>query len=164
MTAKLMMLLACLACLACLASPLALAVRPAPLRAGEPAPIVATVAKPDPGTIQLSQRIITLRRASEDLRTAARQPAPKGLTPEQQAQARDYDRWLQQSSARLDALAKQGDKLLQAGAPPEDTMAFNQQYQQLQGQMQHENQSYTAVSDIMKKKHGTATHSIENVR
>ena len=42
--------------------------------------------------------------------------------------------------------------------------AFNLQYLQLQEQMQHENRSYTAISNIMKTKHDTVRNSISNVR
>ncbi|NTW52349.1 MAG: hypothetical protein HGB22_07160 [Chlorobiaceae bacterium] len=43
-------------------------------------------------------------------------------------------------------------------------MSFNLQYLQLQSQMQNENRSYTAVSNIMKSKHDTVKNSISNVR
>jgi septal ring factor EnvC (AmiA/AmiB activator) len=46
----------------------------------------------------------------------------------------------------------------------ETTMSYNLQYLQLQSQMQHENRSYTAVSNIMKTKHDTVKNSISNVR
>ena len=39
-----------------------------------------------------------------------------------------------------------------------------QQAQQLQSQMQSENRSYTAVSNIMKTKHDTVKNSISNIR
>ena len=42
--------------------------------------------------------------------------------------------------------------------------AFNGQYLQLQAQMQHENRSYTAISNVMKTKHDTVKNSISNVR
>jgi hypothetical protein len=141
---------------ACLAS--------APALAAEPTSSRATAAKPDPGAAELSQRVATLRRSSADLRAAARQPAPKGLTPEQVAQVKDYDTWLAQSSSRLEALANEGDKLLKTGASPEQAMDFNLQYLQLQSQMQHENRSYTAISNIMKTKHDTVKNSISNIR
>ena len=41
---------------------------------------------------------------------------------------------------------------------------YNVQYLQLQSQMQNENRSYTAVSNIMKTKHDTVKNSISNVR
>jgi len=43
-------------------------------------------------------------------------------------------------------------------------MSFNLQYLQLQSQLQNENRSYTAISNIMKTKHDTAKNSINNVR
>lgn len=46
----------------------------------------------------------------------------------------------------------------------ETQMRFNLQYLQLQSQMQNENRSYTAVSNIMKTKHDTVKNSISNVR
>ena len=46
----------------------------------------------------------------------------------------------------------------------ETQMSFNLQYLQLQSQMQHENRSYTAISNIMKTKHDTIKNSISNVR
>ena len=47
---------------------------------------------------------------------------------------------------------------------PETQMSFNVQYLQLQSQMQHENRSYTAISNIMKTKHDTVKNSIGNIR
>jgi hypothetical protein len=49
-------------------------------------------------------------------------------------------------------------------ADPHATLSFNFQYLQLQTQMQHENRSYTAVSNIMKTKHGPVRNSIRNAR
>lgn len=43
-------------------------------------------------------------------------------------------------------------------------MSFNMQYLQLQQQMQNENRSYTAISEIMKAKHDTAKNSVGNIR
>jgi hypothetical protein len=49
--------------------------------------------------------------------------------------------------------------------PPFDVlMGFNQQYLQLQSQMQNENRSFAAISNIMKTKHDTVKNSISNVR
>jgi len=57
------------------------------------------------------------------------------------------------------------DQLLNATKQMQETqMSFNLQYLQLQSQMQHENRSYTAVSNIMKTKHDTVKNSISNVR
>ncbi len=99
---------------------------------------------------------------------------------------------LEQIAARLDAVVKQrmrgnGDsrslaKALSAAMPflsiddaqaillcatkqmQETQMSFNLQYLQLQSQMQNENRSYTAVSNIMKTKHDTVKNSIGNIR
>ena len=57
------------------------------------------------------------------------------------------------------------NQLLQATKQMQETqMSFNLQYLQLQSQMQNENRSYTAVSNIMKTKHDTVKNSISNVR
>jgi hypothetical protein len=57
------------------------------------------------------------------------------------------------------------DQLLAATKQMQETqMSFNLQYLQLQSQMQAENRSYTAVSNIMKTKHDTVKNSISNVR
>ncbi|MGA7990786.1 MAG: hypothetical protein WCC53_05085 [Thermoanaerobaculia bacterium] len=56
-------------------------------------------------------------------------------------------------------------QLLEATKQMQETqMSFNLQYLQLQSQMQNENRSYTAVSNIMKTKHDTVKNSISNVR
>jgi len=57
------------------------------------------------------------------------------------------------------------DQLLNATKKMQETqMSFNLQYLQLQSQMQHENRTYTAISNIMKTKHDTVKNSISNVR
>lgn len=54
--------------------------------------------------------------------------------------------------------------LMQATQQMQETqMSFNLQYLQLQSQMQNENRSYTAVSNIMKTKHDTVKNSISNI-
>jgi hypothetical protein len=56
-------------------------------------------------------------------------------------------------------------QLLNATKQMQETqMSFNLLYLQLQSQMQHENRSYTAISNIMKTKHDTVKNSINNVR
>ena len=60
---------------------------------------------------------------------------------------------------------KQQNGLLDATRQMQETqMSFNLQYLQLQSQMQHENRSYTAISNIMKTKHDTVKNSISNIR
>ena len=57
------------------------------------------------------------------------------------------------------------DQLLAATKQMQETqMSFNLQYLQLQSQMQHENSSYTAISNIMKTRHDTVKNSIGNIR
>ena len=69
---------------------------------------------------------------------------------------------------KIETLAASQDgsaELLAATKQMQETqMSFNLQYLQLQSQMQHENRSYTAVSNIMKTKHDTVKNSISNVR
>jgi hypothetical protein len=43
-------------------------------------------------------------------------------------------------------------------------MSFNLQYLQLQAKMQHENRTFTMLSNIMKTKHDTVKNSIGNIR
>lgn len=66
------------------------------------------------------------------------------------------------------AFAKGGcsqDQLLAATKNMQETqMSFNLLYLQLMSQMQYENRSYLAISDIMKTKHDTVKNSISNVR
>ncbi|MBZ5529153.1 MAG: hypothetical protein LAN71_14795 [Acidobacteriia bacterium] len=57
------------------------------------------------------------------------------------------------------------DELLKATKEMQETqMSFNLQYLQLQSQMQNENRSYTAISNILKTKHDTVKNSIGNIR
>jgi len=58
----------------------------------------------------------------------------------------------------------QGQLLSATKQMQETQLSFNLQYLQLQSQMQQENRSYTAVSNIMKTKHDTVKNSISNVR
>jgi len=69
---------------------------------------------------------------------------------------------------KAEALANSPDgsaELLAATQQMQETQtSFNLQYLQLQSQMQNENRSYTAVSNIMKTKHDTVKNSISNIR
>jgi NADH dehydrogenase/NADH:ubiquinone oxidoreductase subunit G len=63
------------------------------------------------------------------------------------------------------AVSSDSGALVNATRQMEETqMSFNLQYLQLQSQMQNENRSYTAVSNIMKTKHDTVKNSISNIR
>lgn len=65
----------------------------------------------------------------------------------------------------VDKSSASQEQLLNATKQMQETqMSFNLQYLQLQSQMQHENRSYTAISNIMKTKHDTVKNSISNVR
>jgi hypothetical protein len=69
---------------------------------------------------------------------------------------------LARAAATLDAA---GDKLVAATKQMQETrLSFNYQYLQLQTKMQHENLTYTAISNIMKTKHDTVKNSISNIR
>jgi septal ring factor EnvC (AmiA/AmiB activator) len=88
---------------------------------------------------------------------------------------RDFDEQQKQVTLKLEKLETGYDEmggngtsqseLLNATKQMQETqMSFNLQYLQLQSQMQHENRSYTAISNIMKTKHDTVKNSISNVR
>jgi predicted metal-dependent hydrolase len=90
----------------------------------------------------------------------------------------NYERLLRASQKAVEAATQGADevaRLVQGKARPdqllaatkqmrETQMSFNLQYLQLQSQMQNENRSYTAISNIMKTKHDTVKNSISNVR
>ena|SRR5688500_8321913 len=92
-----------------------------------------------------SQSIATARAAVRDMMRIAETPEEKALA--------ESDRQLVERTAEL--LSKR---------TAEAEMSFNMQYLQLQSQMQHENRSYTAVSNIMRTKHDTVKNSISNIR
>ena len=77
------------------------------------------------------------------------------------------ERLVQAADGAASAASRGGaqERLLDAVKAMQETqMSFNLQYLQLQSQMQHENRSYTAVSNIMKTKHDTVKNSISNIR
>jgi predicted nuclease with TOPRIM domain len=87
----------------------------------------------------------------------------------------NFDEQQKQVTLKLEKLEKSYDEMLANGTSQnelldatkqmqETQMSFNLQYLQLQSQMQHENRSYTAISNIMKTKHDTVKNSISNVR
>jgi hypothetical protein len=74
---------------------------------------------------------------------------------------------LAETESLFDSYITPGDntQLMNATKQMQETqMSFNLQYLQLQSQMQHENRSYTAISNIMKTKHDTVKNSISNIR
>jgi hypothetical protein len=66
--------------------------------------------------------------------------------------------------AECKALADYADVSGTLARMTETQMSFNLQYLQLQSQMQAENRSFTAVSNIMKTKHDMVARSIDNIR
>jgi hypothetical protein len=112
------------------------------------------------------------RRLAESLHRPANLPhdaavaiarAMPGLSAGEVAALADYasgDRGVIGSPATMGQSA-----VMQATQQMQTTqMSFNLQYLQLQSQMQNENRSYTAVSNIMKTKHDTVKNSISNIR
>ena len=92
---------------------------------------------------------------------------PKGMPACARAAAAlaAYNAATNQLARAATTLNAAGDTLLAATKQMQETqMSFNLQYLQLQSQMQHENRSYTAISNIMKTKHDTVKNSISNIR
>ena len=164
----------------------ALGTTAAPARGESPCANVPPGSKTAPAAC-IRHRVGILR----DLRAAflkiVREGVPGGLPQSETQEARRWFAWLESSAGKLETLAALGersvggaggsaigvsagggggqDQLLAATKQMQETqMSFNLQYLQLQSQMQNENRSYTAVSNIMKTKHDTAKNSISNVR
>ena len=114
-------------------------------------------AAPSPLAQHNAQLIAEARAAVADMLRLA-------VTPQEKALA-ERDRQVVERAAALLA-RRESEAELGAGTRrmQEARMSFNLQYLQLQSQMQHENRSYTAVSNIMKTKHDTVKNSISNVR
>ena len=115
----------------------------------------------------LASHVKLLQQTAATLRKVAKEPDPSGLTEEQQKAAKEYAAWILSAAQRCDALAKEMSDTLarrDPAATDDEMMSFNLQYLQLQSQMQHENRSCTAVSNIMKTKHDTVKNSISNLR
>ena len=97
----------------------------------------------------------------------ARQKALSALAEAEAARSKllESHRRLGEANSELGRLLTEQGALLAATEGMQETqMSFNLQYLQLQSQMQHENRSYTAVSNIMKTKHDTVKNSISNIR
>ena len=109
-------------------------------------------------------------QAVHEMEKLATTPAEKSLAArDRQAVEQLETMLLRRSEARAAVGAAAGgnsqQQLLAATRQMQETqMSFNLQYLQLQSQMQHENRSYTAISNIMKTKHDTVKNSISNVR
>jgi hypothetical protein len=111
-------------------------------------------------------RVAALQKLAATLRRAAVQrPAKPPADPRAREELARYDVWLVEQSERAAKLVMEGERALAAGREaPAAQMSFNLQYLQLQSRMQHENRSYTAISNIMKTKHDTVKNSISNIR
>lgn len=116
--------------------------------------------------------LLEARAAVAEMRRLARTPEERALA---EADAQTVERVsiliterkrLRNEMAAAQARGAAGrDQLLAATRQMQETqMSFNLQYLQLQSQMQHENRSYTAISNIMKTRHDTVKNSISNVR
>lgn len=113
--------------------------------------------------------IAVARAAVDEMRRIARTPEEKALAEQDfvlvERAARLVVRRDSSRAAYEAAKGMSSDQLLNATKQMQETqMSFNLQYLQLQSQMQHENRSYTAISNIMKTKHDTVKNSISNVR
>lgn len=124
-------------------------------------------------TVLVRQQLFAapLRGNLLDAATATVSRTIAGLTPGEAASLADYVLGGIASGTtggRAIGAADSGggqSQLLAATKRMEETqMSFNLQYLQLQSQMQHENRSYTAISNIMKTKHDTVKNSISNIR
>ena len=65
---------------------------------------------------------------------------------------------------QLSSLVEQQPSGLLNKQMQESQASYNLQYVQLQSQMQNENRTYTAVSNVMKTRHDTVKSSIQNIR
>jgi hypothetical protein len=124
-------------------------------------------AAPAPGTDMAN--IQAARAAVDEMRQIARTPEEKALAERDFVLVERAARLvIRRESSRAAYEASKGmssDQLLNATKQMQEAqMSFNLQYLQLQSQMQHENRSYTAISNIMKTKHDTVKNSISNVR
>ena len=158
-----------------LAAATAVPLVPAPIGSAERLRLNALVAQHQKIRLQFpaDQRAI-LDRLTDRIRASILSGTPRGsLFDATKALIRGAAPSLSDSESRiltvyaLDGIAA-GDppgQLLNATKQMQETqMSFNLQYLQLQSQMQSENRSYTAVSNIMKTKHDTVKNSINNIR
>ena len=107
-------------------------------------------------------RLIALQHGAADA-VATGATAHAGITAALEAVARDLGKPTGPGGGGAGGSAQ--SRLLDATRQLQETqMSFNLQYLQLQSQMQHENRSFTAISNIMKTKHDTIKNSISNIR
>lgn len=144
--------------------------------APDPAPTEPSKLSPKQQLARLRKQIATIESIAADLEALAKAPMPKGLPPEDREVFPRYNAFVSRSAEQLRSSAQDWSDVLDEVEPTLTThddpralleelaMSFNLQYLQLQSQMQHENRSYTAVSNIMKTKHDTVKNSISNIR
>jgi hypothetical protein len=104
---------------------------------------------------ELAVTLVDMDKSQASLNTAANTTLASAMKMSQAATA----------VADLAAKERVSDALrAQIKQMQEMNMSFSMQYLQLQSQMQNENRSYTALSNIMKTKHDTVKNSISNIR
>lgn len=121
---------------------------------------------------QEARALMEARAAVSEMRRLAQTPEERALAAadgqivERVAVLSAERRRLRNEMASARAAGTAGrDQLLAATRQMQETqMNFSLQYLQLQSQMQNENRSYTAISNIMRTKHDTVKNSISNVR
>ena len=131
--------------------------------------IAAALAQGAPMPSRDMANIAAARAAVDEMRKLARTPEEKALAESDFVLVEKAARLvIRRDSSRAAYESSRGmgqDQLMTATKQMQETqMSFNLQYLQLQSQMQHENRSYTAISNIMKTKHDTVKNSISNVR
>lgn len=78
---------------------------------------------------------------------------------------REFQTELASAIHKMKQVSKRTPEIVSKAKQMEEVqMSFNLQYLQLQSQMQHQNRSFTAISNIMKTKHDTVKNSISNIR
>lgn len=139
-------------------------------------PTETTKRSPKQQLAQLRKQIAKLESIAGELEALAKEPMPKGLPAEDRELFPRFNAFVARSAEQLrtsvedwtDVLDEVEGELAEHEDPgavlEEVAMSFNLQYLQLQSQMQHENRSYTMISNIMKTKHDTVKNSISNVR
>lgn len=105
-------------------------------------------------------RVAQLKSQSRAFTAAARQKPSQTLTSEERALVDRYDNWLKAQSRKALDLAERGS----VATTQPIQQSFNEQYLELQRQIQSEHRSYNNVSSIMKTKHDTVKNSLSNVR
>ena len=137
------------------------------------------------GVAKLRARQMKIRAAAATLSTLSRSERPTGLSLKDTKTWPQFIAFLRASHIRivktadgwqekLDGFDKKlveiagGGETAQLMAATKEiqemNMSFNQQYLQLQQNLQGKNRQFTMQSNIMKSKHDTAQHAINNVR